>query len=178
MLIWSFDDCLRPKLVLESESQVTSVSFCPRDGNALIGGCANGQVYDAVAASRKQGKTTSSNAQIVVWDIKGRIEELERVVVQTAAEAKYASVVRSLGAWMRETLDPALVRPVASSSLQDSQKGAITKIEWLSPYSKLDDRGILREVPAETPEADLSLQFVASSEDGSIAFWDLRLTFI
>ncbi|XP_008208358.1 WD repeat-containing protein 63-like isoform X1 [Nasonia vitripennis] len=153
ILVWSFDDCLRPKLLLESESQVTSVSFCPRDGSVLVGGCANGQ--------------------IVVWDITGRIEELERVVVQTAAEAKYASVVRSLGTWMRETLDPALVRPTASSSLQHGQKGAITKIEWLSAYSKLDDRGRLHELPADTAEADLSLQFVASSEDGSIAFWDL-----
>ena len=44
VLIWSFDDCLSPKLILECPREVTSVSVCPIDSSIIIGGCINGQV--------------------------------------------------------------------------------------------------------------------------------------
>lgn len=43
-LVWSFNDSLVPKLVLECPREVTSVSVSPLDGNLVIGGCANGQL--------------------------------------------------------------------------------------------------------------------------------------
>ncbi|ENN73385.1 hypothetical protein YQE_10012, partial [Dendroctonus ponderosae] len=46
VLIWSFLDGLKPRLVLESPREVYKVSFCGFDENVLIGGCRNGQVTD------------------------------------------------------------------------------------------------------------------------------------
>ena len=48
VLVWSFDDSLRPKLMLESKREVTAVSFCPYDGNVVVGGCKNGQVIACI----------------------------------------------------------------------------------------------------------------------------------
>ncbi|XP_011503616.1 PREDICTED: WD repeat-containing protein 63-like [Ceratosolen solmsi marchali] len=154
VLLWSFDDCLKPKLILESKREVTTVSFCPTNGNIIVGGCINGQ--------------------IVIWDITGKIEEVEMIIVQTSAQAKYQTFMKSLSTWMKEARSSSILRPTATSSLQLSQKGPITKIKWLSPYNKLDDRGILHELPENTDEKNLSLQFISSCEDGSIAFWDLN----
>lgn len=44
VLIWSFNDCLTPKLILECTREVTAISICPFDGNVIIGGCTSGQV--------------------------------------------------------------------------------------------------------------------------------------
>lgn len=44
ILIWSFTDCLSPKLILECPREVTSVAVCPFDNNIIVGGCINGQV--------------------------------------------------------------------------------------------------------------------------------------
>jgi len=44
VLIWSFNDCLAPKLVLECPREVKSISVCPLDGAIIVGGCVNGQV--------------------------------------------------------------------------------------------------------------------------------------
>ncbi|KAJ8673532.1 hypothetical protein QAD02_004794, partial [Eretmocerus hayati] len=154
VLIWSLDDCLKPKLILESKRQVTAVSFCPTNGNIIVGGCSNGQ--------------------IVVWDTTGKIEAVETVVVRTAAQVKHATLIKSLTTWMKEPSDSSIVAPTVTSSLQYSQKGPITGISWLPPYQLLDAQGRLQDLPDDTEEANLSLQFVASSHDGSIAFYDLN----
>ena len=91
-------------------------------------------------------------------------------MVQTAAEARNASVMRSLSTWMREPSGPWLVRPTATSSLQHSPRGAITSIDWLAPYHRINDRGRV-QVDAQMG----GLQVVTASLDGSIAFWDLKL---
>lgn len=44
ILIWSFTDCLSPKLILECTREVTSIAVCPLDGSIIVGGCKNGQV--------------------------------------------------------------------------------------------------------------------------------------
>lgn len=95
------------------------------------------------------------------------------MVVLTDAEARQATAMRSLTGWSKEPRD--VLWPTATSSSQLSQRGSISRLEWLPPHSKLDERGRLHELPVGTVEAELSLQFIAASEDGSIAFWDLKL---
>ncbi|KAK9299442.1 hypothetical protein QLX08_007473 [Tetragonisca angustula] len=46
VLVWSFNDSLTPKLLLESPREVTSVAVDPLDGNLVVGGCANGQLSE------------------------------------------------------------------------------------------------------------------------------------
>jgi hypothetical protein len=102
------------------------------------------------------------------------MEEVEKIVVQTSAQVKYHTLIKNLSTWMKEARSSSILRPTATSSLQFSQKGPITKIKWMSPYNKLNDRGILQDLLEETEEENLSMQCITSSEDGTIAFWDLK----
>ncbi|XP_015191604.1 PREDICTED: WD repeat-containing protein 63-like [Polistes dominula] len=154
-LIWSFNDCLSPKLILECPREITAISICPLNSNVIIGGCANGQ--------------------IAIWSIPGRIENVEAVIVHTSAQVRYRIAMRGLMRWMRETVGSSVIRPVAMSSLQHSQKGTITQIAWIPPYHKVEKNGRIQSLAASTTLEDLPWQFVTSSMDGTIAFWDLKL---
>lgn len=52
-LLWSLGEPLRPRLALRCRREVCCISFCPTNGDFVIGGCASGQV--------------------VVWNIHGRL---------------------------------------------------------------------------------------------------------
>ncbi|KAL6444357.1 hypothetical protein ACFW04_001911 [Cataglyphis niger] len=153
VLIWSFTDCLSPKLILECPREVTSIGVCPLDASIIVGGCENGQ--------------------IAIWHIPGKIEQVESVIVQTGAQIKYSIAMRGLMTWMRETVT-SLISPSAMSSLKYSQKGRITQINWVPSYHKIDSNGRISSLPDDTSLDDLSCQCVTASEDGTIAFWDLN----
>lgn len=57
--------------------------------------------------------------------------------------------------------------PAAISSLERSHTDMITTIKWLPRNYQCNDKGHLRELKS------LFRQFVTTSKDGSIAFWDL-----
>nr|XP_031832259.1 WD repeat-containing protein 63-like [Nomia melanderi] len=154
VLVWSFNDTLTPKLILECPREVTAVATNPLDANLIVGGCGNGQ--------------------IVIWHIPGKIEQIETVIVQTPAQVKYRLAIRNLTTWLRQVSATHAIKPTAVSSLKESQKGSITHISWLSSYDAVDENGAIRSLPEDTPIDDLSVQFVTSSEDGTIAFWDLK----
>ncbi|KAL2724882.1 dynein axonemal intermediate chain 3-like [Vespula maculifrons] len=164
-LIWSFNDCLSPKLILECQREITSISICPLDGNTIIGGCANGQVSTIF-------KTTG--IEISIWSIPGKIESIEAVVVHTSAQIKYKVTLRSLMTWIKEIPEWSIVRPVAMSSSYYSQKGAISQIAWIPPYHKVEKNGRIQSLENDTALEDLPLQFITCSMDGTIAFWDLK----
>ncbi|XP_076644434.1 dynein axonemal intermediate chain 3 [Halictus rubicundus] len=154
VLVWSFNDSLTPKLILECTKEVTAVATNPLDANLIVGGCANGQV--------------------VLWHIPGKIEQIETVAVNTPAQVKYKLAIKNLTTWLRQVSTTYNIKPTAVSSLKESQKGAITNITWLSPYDEIDEKGIISSLPEDTSIDNLSLQFVTSSTDGTIAFWDLK----
>lgn len=52
VLVWSFNDSLAPKLILECPREVTAVAVNPLDGNLIVGGCANGQLSSSLEKSR------------------------------------------------------------------------------------------------------------------------------
>ncbi|KAL0122712.1 hypothetical protein PUN28_007420 [Cardiocondyla obscurior] len=154
VLIWSFADCLSPKLVLDCPREVTSVTVCPLDSSIIVGGCANGQ--------------------IAIWHIPGKIEQVETVVAQTSAQARYSAAMKSLMTWMRETTATSLISPTAMSALKYSQKAGITQIVWVPSHHKVDKNGRISSLPENAALNDLSYQFVTASKDGTIAFWDLK----
>ncbi|XP_071554596.1 dynein axonemal intermediate chain 3 [Temnothorax nylanderi] len=154
VLIWSFTDCLSPKLILECPREVTSVSVCPLDSSIIIGGCTNGQ--------------------IAIWHIPGKIEQVETVVAQTGAQVKYSIAMRSLMTWMRETTATSLISPAAMSAQKYSQKAGITQIVWMPSHHKVDKNGRISSLPEDAPLDNLSYQFVTASQDGTVAFWDLK----
>jgi hypothetical protein len=110
--------------------------------------------------------------QVAVWHIAGKIEQVEAVVIQTVAQVKYSSTMKSLMTWMRE--ESPLIRPVVMSSHKYSQKAGISQILWIHPYHKVDRNGRIVSLPEDADEEDLSWQFVTASLDGTIAFWDLK----
>lgn len=57
VLLWSLGDSLRPRLSLWCHQEIYCVSFCPMNGDFVIGGSASGQV--------------------VVWNIHGQVEAVE-----------------------------------------------------------------------------------------------------
>nr|XP_012140966.1 PREDICTED: WD repeat-containing protein 63-like isoform X2 [Megachile rotundata] len=154
VLVWSFNDSLAPKLLLECPREVTSVAANPLDGHRIVGGCANGQV--------------------VLWHIPGKIAQVETVIVTTAIQMKYKTLIRNLTTWMQEAVGTSFVRPTAMSPLKDSQKAAITEILWMPPYDKVDKNGRIVTLPDDEDANNLYSQFITASQDGTIAFWDLN----
>ncbi|XP_046814339.1 dynein axonemal intermediate chain 3-like [Vespa crabro] len=153
-LVWSFNDCLSPKLVLECPREIKSISICPLDGRIIIGGCANGQ--------------------IAIWSLPDNIESMETIIDPTSIQVKYKITLWSLMRWMKDTLESSILRPVAMSSLQYSQKAAITKITWIPSYHKVEKNGRIKSLENDTTFENLSMQFITCSMDGTIAFWDLK----
>ncbi|XP_026674816.1 WD repeat-containing protein 63-like [Ceratina calcarata] len=175
VLVWSFNDCLSPKLVLECPREVTSVAVNQLDSNLVVGGCANGQLSIGGKLVSRANPDERIQLQIVIWHIPGKIEKVEAVIVQTAAQLRHRITIKSLTTWMQEIVGTSIVRPTAMSSLKDSQRAAVTRVTWISPYDKLDITGRIVSLPEDTPVDDLSSQFITASEDGTIAFWDLKL---
>ncbi|XP_053597551.1 dynein axonemal intermediate chain 3-like [Microplitis demolitor] len=156
VLLWSLDDCLVPKFILKSHREVTAVSIRPLDGNVIIGGCSNGQ--------------------IAIWSISDQIERLKQnLVSDDDTQIKYRMTMKNLMNWMKETTSPTMIYPTAMSSIRNSQTSAITQIIWLASYSKLNENGKLVELEENSDVEELGWQFVTSSEDGTVAFWDLRV---
>ncbi|EFN76376.1 WD repeat-containing protein 63 [Harpegnathos saltator] len=115
-----------------------------------------------------------SQEEVAIWHIPGKIEEMETVVTRTSAQEKYTLAMKSLMTWMRDVTVTSRVAPTAMSSLLYSQKAAITQITWMPSYYKMDRSGRIASLPEDASLDDLSWQFVTASEDGTIAFWDLK----
>lgn len=111
----------------------------------------------------------------MLWHIPGKIEKVEAVTVYTAAQIKHKITIKSLTTWMQEAVGTSIIRPTAMSSLKESQKAAVTQIIWISSYDQMDSNGRIVSLPEDTNIDDLSAQFVTASEDGTIAFWNLKL---
>lgn len=148
VLIWSFDDTLKPKLELFAPREVYTLSFCPYDPNILIGGMVSGD--------------------IVIWDLKERIERVEMEEILTQEEIKNRLMTREFLNWMETADFQRIVQPSAISHLEESHLEAITSIAWLPQNFYCTFTGQVKESP-DTPRRN----FVTSSLDGSFCFWDL-----
>ncbi|XP_065156940.1 dynein axonemal intermediate chain 3-like [Atheta coriaria] len=151
ILVWSFNDSLYPKLILETNAEVHCLSFCPHDPNLLVGGCVNGQ--------------------IILWDIKNKLTKVETEEILTPAQQSYRTRLFAEMSWMKNTRDYSLVPPTAFSQLLFSHINNVTSISWIHPMYKIENTGHVEMVSED--EAP-SLQFVSSSSDGTIKFWDLK----
>lgn len=148
VLMWSFDNPLHPKLELETPRQITAISFCPYDPDILIGGTINGQ--------------------LILWDMKDRLEKIETQEILTPAQQKYRNLMRLFLRWTQQSNQEYIVRPTAITDLEASQKGPITRIRWLGTQQSVSAVGQIRR--------NLNQKFrflLTASMDGTVAFWDL-----
>ncbi|XP_017122426.1 dynein intermediate chain 3, axonemal [Drosophila elegans] len=149
VLLWSFSDNLNYKLEFEAPIETTALTFCPFNGDVLLGGCKNGQV--------------------VVWDLQGRCEKLDEEEYLTAAQAKYRVMIGEFLNWTIDIEDN-VVMPATISMLDCSPKGAITAFYWLGRSIYLSQFG---KVYNDTDNRNHHKFFVTCAFDGTISFWDL-----
>lgn len=148
VLVWSFDDTLKPKLELFAPREVCCVSFCPYDSNILIGGMISGD--------------------IIIWDLKGCIERVEIEEVLTPEQARNRRMTQEFLNWMDTADTDRIVQPAAVSSIEDSHLEPVTDIKWMPQNFYCTLGGQIKEAPDKSRR-----HFVTSSIDGSICFWDL-----
>ncbi|CAG9804741.1 unnamed protein product [Chironomus riparius] len=149
-LVWSFDDPLFPKLQLESLREISCISFCPYDGNIIVGGTINGQ--------------------IIIWDIKNRLERSEEDSVLTPTQHKHRNEIGEYLKWTKIDASNNIVQHAAISSIDKSHQDTVTSIKWLPRNYKCDSNGAIKE---DRNRKTLYRHFVTTSMDGKIFFWDL-----
>lgn len=147
VLIWSFDDTLKPILELVAPREVYTLSFCPYNPDILIGGMISGD--------------------IVLWDLKGCIERVEVEEVLTPEQTSNRRMTREFLNWMKVT-DTELVHPAAISNMEDSHLEPISSVKWLPQNYYVTMSGQIKEAPHRDKK-----HFASSSLDGNICFWDL-----
>lgn len=151
VLVWSFNDFLYPKLRLEAPREVTFLSFCPYDADILIGGLQTGQ--------------------LVIWDLKDRLANIENADTMSMEQEEICDRFNLLMNWskFKENLRENVVEPVAITPYDLSHTKAVTGIKWLNRKHCIATSGLIQEAKPD----ELFRQFVSSSLDGSISFWDL-----
>uniref|UniRef100_A0A336M1S0 CSON008647 protein n=1 Tax=Culicoides sonorensis TaxID=179676 RepID=A0A336M1S0_CULSO len=147
VLIWSFDDTLKPKLELVAPREVYCLSFCPYNPDILIGGMISGD--------------------IVLWDLKGCIERVEVEEVLTPEQSSNRRMTREFLNWMKVT-ETTLVHPAAISNMEESHLEPVSSVKWLPQNFYVTNSGQVKESPHKDKKT-----FVTSSLDGFICFWDM-----
>lgn len=152
VLLWSFDDTLYPKLVLEAPREVTYLSFCPYDANVLIGGLITGQ--------------------LIIWDLKNCLYRVEHPEVLSDKQAKNREKLYSHMTWSKfvENQQHNVVHPAAISNYELSQKKFITSLKWMNRKHNIAATGLIQETIKPN---EFYRYFVTASLDGTVAFWDL-----
>lgn len=152
VLLWSFNDTLNAKLVLDTPREVTYLSFCPYDSNILIGGLITGQ--------------------LIMWDLTNCLHRVEHLVKLSNKQKKNREKLHSLMAWSKfvENLQSNVIHPVAISHYELSQKSRITSIKWMNRKQSVASSGLIQE---SIKPNEVFRHFVTASLDGTVAFWDL-----
>lgn len=150
VLLWSFSDNLNFKLEFEAPFEVTSLSFCPFNGDILLGGCNNGL--------------------LVLWDLQGRCEKLEEKEFLTPMQTKYRAMIGEFLNWTLDQNEEVVVTPTIISPLELSPTGAITGIYWLGKQVYLNNFG---KVYNDPNKKNHHKYFVTCSYDGVVSFWNL-----
>ncbi|XP_050436301.1 uncharacterized protein LOC126843044 [Adelges cooleyi] len=154
VVIWSIDDNIFPKLRLDSPEEVCCIQFNPRDGNTVVGGLRNGQIG--------------------IWDITGKLENLNSNSCCTMSEKENTHRKR-LWSYMKWSMDIDLksrIKPTAMSAILESHTSMVTAIQWMHPMTEFTQAGKL----VMNNNDQFSKQFFSSSMDGCIKLWDLHST--
>lgn len=145
VLVWSFTDSMSPRLELDHDKSVSTVSFCPFRPDILIGGCETGHV--------------------VLWDFSGRLTKCS--LESCCNEEPEAMLSNDTPIGTDRRLVPAISLAAASNDFKSHHR-TIRQIQWLPPYHRVEADGRLTVLTENT-----NLQFLTASEDGCIAVWDL-----
>lgn len=151
-LLWSFSDSLYPKMVLSSPREIVCLSFCPRDGDRLVGGMPNGQ--------------------FVIWDLQSHLIDLNTPKVVKRQEQMKRDRLHSFMHWSKsfEHAKLNIVSPIAITSAEYSHKKWVSVLYWLREEQCGDGNGLIQQHIKSGPNFKLLL---TASIDGSISMWDI-----
>lgn len=149
VLVWSYTSEMHPLLYLECPRPVCALHFSPFHKNLLAGGTINGQV--------------------IIWDLTGKIEEVETPDLLTEAQRKHRTNIAELMAWMMNIDSKEKVKPKYVSHVQSSHTDRITDLGFVYPGAKINEYG-----DYTTSENANSCQFYSVGLDGMISVWDLQ----
>lgn len=152
VLLWSFDDTLFPKLVLETPREVTFLSFCPYDSNILLGGLITGQ--------------------LIIWDLTNCLHRVENPEALSDKQEKNRAKMHSFMVWSKfvENQQRNVVQPAAISHYELSHKQSVTSIKWMNRKHSMTSTGLIQE---SVKPNEFFRNFVTASLDGTVSFWDL-----
>ncbi|KAG4068792.1 hypothetical protein HA402_002483 [Bradysia odoriphaga] len=151
VLLWTFDDIFQPQMQLSTPQEVSYLSYCPYDEDLIVGGLVNGQ--------------------LILWNMTNRLADVEKeVTARLNADVKKKSL-RSFLDW-EENNQFRIVQPVGLSSLTVSHTAPITAIKWYGRKHYVDSTGTVRENVDPNDDKEYR-NFVTTSLDGCISFWDL-----
>lgn len=160
VLIWCYSDNLSPKLYIHVNFEITCISFCPYDENILVGG--------------------GSGGQIVIWDLKNKLKEVEEKEYLTNDELNNRNVVRSYTSWIKWPEGVRHVFPTIISDITLSHKSPVISIEWLPSYHRLTKLGQVEDVSLQEDHTSYlqpwkSYQFLTcSTEDSCVLAWEIK----
>ncbi|NXE06677.1 WDR63 protein, partial [Lophotis ruficrista] len=167
ILFWSFFYPIHPQLMLECPEDIYCFQFSPSDPNIIAGGCINGQV---VLWDISQHEEKLQNAKTVADGI--QMTDVNMVNASVLKTFQYNCMSGLKRGKVRIQVNKAkwlpLVRYCAVSSIEYSHKKTVTDIHWLPDSSEEKQVGATSENRAE-----ICVQLVTCSPDGSVLFWDI-----
>lgn len=151
-LLWSFTDSLYPKIVLSSPREIVTLSFCPLDGNLLVGGMPNGQ--------------------FVIWDLQSHLIDPNTAKSIKRHEQMKRDRLHSFMHWSKsfQIAKLNIIAPIAITSAEHSHKKWVSVLYWLREDQCGNGNGLIQQHIKSGPNFKLLL---TASMDGSISMWDV-----
>lgn len=151
VMVWSYNDDIKAKLLLHSPKEVVRISYCPYKPNILVGGCTSGQ--------------------IVVWDLSHRMEYADEVDILTERQERNKMTLKSLMVWMKNVHNKRIVEPVFIADIKTCHRAPVMSIVWSHPNFEYTSTGEC--ITVDDYPRKKSCQFMTGSIDGKILIWDL-----
>ncbi|GKT15554.1 hypothetical protein ADUPG1_010738 [Aduncisulcus paluster] len=114
-LVWSFEDPVKPRAILQAPEELTKISFCPRLPSAVVAttACGSVHVFDV-------GFLTGGGPCPLDYNVKDK----------------------QMGVSM-DSVDSSIISPIISSSISSSHHGYITALSWLPANAQINPDGTL-----------------------------------
>ncbi|CAH8475140.1 unnamed protein product [Heterobilharzia americana] len=145
IILWSFNDPLKPQLLLNAPDDIICFQFNPTNPNYIAGGCVNGQV--------------------VLWDIEKHVDDLMNVKMKLKSKNKIPLFVFSESELHKVAISPYS----ALSNIESSHSSPIMDIKWIPDHLEINRLGYCFENSTQK-----SIQLMTCGLNGEILLWDIR----
>ncbi|CAH8459503.1 unnamed protein product [Schistosoma curassoni] len=145
IILWSFNDPLKPQLLLHAPDDIMCFQFNPTSPNYIAGGCINGQV--------------------VLWDIEKHIDDLTNVKLRLKQNNQMPLFVFD----ENELNKVSTSHYSALSNTESSHSSPIMDLKWIPDHIEINRLGYCFENHAQK-----CVQLMTCGLNGEILLWDIR----